>query len=190
MFHGRLCYYRGRMPKVFAIASHPKHKEIITALMAGEKQNAIAARFGISKTAVSNFKHRVLQPMLTGANSRKPPSSSLPTQLTSQVLSNADLAVAEIRERSTLDRIEDKLARYDRMLDRAEGQDDLHVWAKIAGVDLSGLKLRAQLRGELVERHVHDHQVAVLMPGLGEQIRRRIDDTEGETVDVQAESEP
>ena len=187
MFHGRLCYYRG-MAKPSTVATHPQLKAITAALLTAEPLKPIAARFGVSPMALSRYRDKVIRPAIRGQIPN--PQAGITTQMVSQSQQAVAAVGAEVRARPTLDRIEDKLDRYERMLDRAESEGDLHVWAKIAGVDLSGIKLRAQLRGELVERHVHDHQVAVLMPGLGEHVRHKIEDSESQTIDVQAEPEP
>ena len=120
------------MPRTCTVCSHPAREAMDEALVEGVAFPALAAKYGVSKDALSRHK-----------------AKHLPAKL---VMARAAEEVAQAD--SLLDQVRDLQARAHRILDKAEGAGDLRVALGAIREVRGNLELLARLLGELNEQPV------------------------------------
>ena len=120
------------MPRTCTVCSHPAREAIDEALVEGVAFPALAAKYGVSKDALSRHK-----------------AKHLPAKL---VMARAAEEVAQAD--SLLDQVRDLQARAHRILDKAEDAGDLRTALGAIREVRGNLELLARLLGELNEQPV------------------------------------
>jgi hypothetical protein len=120
------------LPRTCTVCSHPAREAIDEALVEGVAFPALAAKYGVSKDALSRHK-----------------AKHLPAKL---VMARAAEEVAQAD--SLLDQVRDLQARAHRILDKAEGAGDLRTALGAIREVRGNLELLARLLGELNEQPV------------------------------------
>lgn len=118
------------MPRTCTVCSHPAREAIDEALVEGVAFPALAAKYGVSKDALSRHKAKHLPAKLVMARAAE------------------DVAQAD----SLLDQVRDLQARAHRILDKAEGAGDLRTALGAIREVRGNLELLARLLGELNEQ--------------------------------------
>lgn len=147
---------------ISTIERHPNRQAIINKILAGLQLKDIAAEYNVSPQALGRFRRNTLRKIVLSPKAAQ--SASVTPQTVSQLTqlkSNLNTSIAAM---STAAMVERKLGRYDRLLGKAEMDNDLRSWASIDRSETAALQLRAQLAGELQQQAQSNIQVAILIP--------------------------
>lgn len=144
------------------IDSHPDRKAIIRDLLDGVKQAEVARRYGISTFAVSRYV-RIHIPKAIKIAQHLPESVKNDLKVTSGDGLGGAMGAVD-RCGSVLSILEDRQKDINEMLSTAKETKDISGWAAVARVEQSGLRLRAELTGELAAPAAQSTQIMVLMP--------------------------
>lgn len=161
------------------IASHPESKAIIARILAGDQLKLIAHDFGLSPPTLSKFRQKILRPAALGSYLSTRSQVNVDSMNAVQQV-NRNVGALVVQE-STADLVAKKLARYDRILQKAEDASELGNWASIDRAETAALQLQAQLRGEVNQVH---NQTTVQMVVYTPNVEQDQEVTEVEVIDA------
>jgi hypothetical protein len=122
------------------ICDHPQREAIDRAIVAGDSLRKIATMFATDKDAIRRHK--------LGCMTRTVPAITAPVQVPAYQ-SGAEMAIAQQAARSVASRTESLVARMEQAFDECQGTGNYDTLVKCAKEVREGLRLLAQLSGEL-----------------------------------------
>jgi len=122
------------------ICSHPQREAIDRAIVAGDSLRKIGTMFGTDKNAIKRHKDNCMKRVL--------PAISAPVPVP-EYQTPAELAATRMTTRSVASRAEQLVSRMEEAFRSCEGTGNYDVLVKCAKEVREGLRLLAQLSGEL-----------------------------------------
>jgi hypothetical protein len=149
---------------ISTIEQHPSRKLIISKILAGDSLKSIGAEFGLSAQSLSRFKTRVIRPALKSQTRAE--GVSIAPQSVADLRQFRSETAAMIPDLTTEDLLRRKIARYPKLLDKAEAAGEFGAWASIDRAESAAIELRGRLRGEFEIAPDAQVQIMVVMPRL------------------------
>lgn len=180
------------------LSQHPRHKEIVAAMLAGEPLASIARRFDIRTATLSNYRRSTFAPALKAgllkagvapeaalkSNAYTPYPDSLPQSIHTKPGALAKRMEAMATISGTKDLLSGALSELQEGVEWARESRDVRGLAQIARSKLAGIRLVAELSGELEQRPAQS--ISIVIMGSDPPMPKGPADDPGLTIDAEA----